>query len=110
MLHPNFGEFLFHTLGCIVYSLKEVPQVLPPPRMQRRACPGQRVAALPRGSVRGGEAADAGPQVAVRLLAGEVAVTMMTEGRGFSNAKARRELGWELRYPSWRQGFREGLG
>jgi nucleoside-diphosphate-sugar epimerase len=44
-----------------------------------------------------------------RLLAGEVAVTMMTEGRGFSNAKARRELGWELRYPSWRQGFKEGL-
>jgi hypothetical protein len=38
-----------------------------------------------------------------------VAVTMMTEGRGFSNAKARRELGWELRYPSWRQGFEEGL-
>jgi nucleoside-diphosphate-sugar epimerase len=44
-----------------------------------------------------------------RLLAGEVAVVMMTEGRGFSNAKAKRELGWELRYPSWRQGFREGL-
>ncbi|WAX82255.1 NAD-dependent epimerase/dehydratase family protein [Streptomyces sp. KMM 9044] len=44
-----------------------------------------------------------------RLLAGEAAVTMMTEGRGFSNAKAKRELGWELRYPSWRQGFREGL-
>jgi nucleoside-diphosphate-sugar epimerase len=44
-----------------------------------------------------------------RLLAGEVAVTMMTEGRGFSNAKARRELGWELRYPSWRQGFKEEL-
>jgi nucleoside-diphosphate-sugar epimerase len=44
-----------------------------------------------------------------RLLAGPVAVTMMTEGRGFSNAKAKRELGWELRYPSWRQGFREEL-
>jgi nucleoside-diphosphate-sugar epimerase len=44
-----------------------------------------------------------------RLLAGQVAVTMMTEGRGFSNAKAKRELGWQLRYPSWRQGFREGL-
>jgi nucleoside-diphosphate-sugar epimerase len=44
-----------------------------------------------------------------RLLAGEVAVTMMTEGRGFSNAKAKRELGWELRYPSWRQGFKEEL-
>ncbi len=50
------------------------------------------------------------PKWLARLLAGEVAVTMMTEGRGFSNAKAKRELGWELRYPSWRQGFREGLG
>jgi nucleoside-diphosphate-sugar epimerase len=49
------------------------------------------------------------PKWLARLLAGEVAVTMMTEGRGFSNAKAKRELGWELRYPSWRQGFREGL-
>ena len=44
-----------------------------------------------------------------RLLAGKVAVTMMTQGRGFSNAKAKRDLGWQLRYPSWRQGFREGL-
>jgi len=44
-----------------------------------------------------------------RLLAGNVAVTMMTQGRGFSNAKAKRDLGWQLRYPSWRQGFREGL-
>ncbi len=42
-------------------------------------------------------------------LAGEVAVRMMTEGRGFSNAKAKRELGWELRYPSWRQGFKDEL-
>jgi hypothetical protein len=32
---------------------------------------------------------------------------MMTEGRGFANAKA--ELGWERRYPSWRLGFTEGL-
>jgi nucleoside-diphosphate-sugar epimerase len=37
------------------------------------------------------------------------AVIMMTEGRGFSNARAKRELGWQPRYPSWRQGFREGL-
>jgi nucleoside-diphosphate-sugar epimerase len=50
------------------------------------------------------------PKWLARLLAGEATVTMMTEGRGFSNAKAKRELGWELRYPSWRQGFREGLG
>ena len=44
-----------------------------------------------------------------RLLAGDVVVIMMTEGRGFSNAKAKRELGWQLRYPSWREGFRQGL-
>ncbi|MFK0158872.1 NAD-dependent epimerase/dehydratase family protein [Streptomyces sp. NPDC090499] len=44
-----------------------------------------------------------------RLLAGEQAVVIMTQGRGFSNAKARRELGWEPRYPSWRQGFRAAL-
>ncbi|HZI97591.1 MAG TPA: NAD(P)-dependent oxidoreductase [Actinomycetales bacterium] len=49
------------------------------------------------------------PTWLARMLAGEVAVTMMTEGRGFSNAKAKRELGWELRYPSWRQGFRAAL-
>jgi nucleoside-diphosphate-sugar epimerase len=49
------------------------------------------------------------PKSVARLLAGELAVIIMTEGRGFSNAKAKRELGWELRYPSWRQGFREGL-
>src|SRR4051812_28341622 len=50
------------------------------------------------------------PTWLARLLAGDVAVMMMTEGRGFSNAKAKRGLGWKLRYPSWRQGFREGLG
>ena len=49
------------------------------------------------------------PKWVARLLAGEMAVIMMTEGRGFCNAKARRELGWELRYPSWRQGFKEEL-
>ncbi|MGH3180751.1 MAG: NAD-dependent epimerase/dehydratase family protein [Streptosporangiaceae bacterium] len=49
------------------------------------------------------------PKWLARPLAGEVAVTMMTEGRGFANAKAKRELGWKLRYPSWRQGFKEEL-
>ena len=42
-----------------------------------------------------------------RLFAGEIAVMMGTEVRGASNAKAKRELGWTLRYPSWRQGFFE---
>ena len=45
-----------------------------------------------------------------RLAAGEAATVMMTEGRGASNAKAKREFGWQLRYPSWRQGFAQGLG
>jgi nucleoside-diphosphate-sugar epimerase len=44
-----------------------------------------------------------------RLLAGNVAVTMMTEGRGSSNATAKRELGWQPIWPSWRDGFRHGL-
>jgi nucleoside-diphosphate-sugar epimerase len=43
-----------------------------------------------------------------RLLAGEM-IVMMTQRRGFSNAKAKRELGWELRHPSWRQGLKEVL-
>jgi nucleoside-diphosphate-sugar epimerase len=45
-----------------------------------------------------------------RLAAGQAGVVMMTEVRGASNAKAKRELGWRPRYPSWRQGFAEGLG
>jgi nucleoside-diphosphate-sugar epimerase len=45
-----------------------------------------------------------------RLAAGEAAAVMMTEVRGASNKKAKRELGWSLRYPSWRQGFATGLG
>ena len=49
------------------------------------------------------------PAWLARRLAGEMMVGMMTEGRGFYNAKAKRELGWELRYPSWRQGFKEEL-
>jgi nucleoside-diphosphate-sugar epimerase len=45
-----------------------------------------------------------------RLAAGELGVSLMTQVRGASNAKAKRELGWQPRYPSWRQGFRTGLG
>ena len=44
-----------------------------------------------------------------RLLAGDVAVTMMTEARGSSNAKAKRELAWQPIWPTWRDGFRHGL-
>jgi 2-alkyl-3-oxoalkanoate reductase len=40
-----------------------------------------------------------------KLLAGELAVAMMTEARGAANAKARRELDWTPGYPSWRDGF-----
>jgi 2-alkyl-3-oxoalkanoate reductase len=50
------------------------------------------------------------PAWLARLLAGEHGVVMMTEARGASNAKAKRQLGWRPAYPSWRQGFRTGLG
>ena len=43
-----------------------------------------------------------------KLLAGDM-IIVMTQRRGFSNAKAKRELGWAPRYPSWRQGFKETL-
>jgi nucleoside-diphosphate-sugar epimerase len=46
------------------------------------------------------------PRWLARLIVGEAGVTIMTEIRGASNAKAKRELGWTLRYPSWREGFR----
>jgi nucleoside-diphosphate-sugar epimerase len=50
------------------------------------------------------------PRWLARLAAGEMATVMMTDVRGASNAKAKRELGWQLRYPSWRLGFTKGLG
>jgi len=45
------------------------------------------------------------PEWLGRLLAGELFVLMMTEARGASNVKAKRELGWEPIHPSWREGF-----
>jgi 2-alkyl-3-oxoalkanoate reductase len=45
-----------------------------------------------------------------RLAAGRHGLAMMTEIRGASNAKAKRELGWEPRHPTWREGFRTALG
>ena len=45
------------------------------------------------------------PAWLVRLIAGQDVVLGATRSRGASNAKAQRELGWTLRYPSWRQGF-----
>lgn len=47
------------------------------------------------------------PRVLGRLLAGEPATVMMTEVRGASNEKARRELGWRPGHRSWREGFAE---
>ena len=45
------------------------------------------------------------PRFVARMMAGELAVVMMTELRGASNAKAKRELGWQPAHPSWRNGF-----
>jgi 2-alkyl-3-oxoalkanoate reductase len=49
------------------------------------------------------------PAFLARLAVGKHGVVMMTDARGASNAKAKRDLGWELEYPSWREGFRTGL-
>jgi nucleoside-diphosphate-sugar epimerase len=45
------------------------------------------------------------PRFVARLFAGEAGVMMMTEVRGASNAKAKRELGWRPAHPTWRQGL-----
>ena len=45
------------------------------------------------------------PRFVGRLFAGEAGVVMMTELRGASNAKAKRELAWRPAHASWRQGF-----
>ncbi|HXV51849.1 MAG TPA: NAD(P)-dependent oxidoreductase [Solirubrobacterales bacterium] len=50
------------------------------------------------------------PKLVVRAVAGEPAVILTTTMRGASNRKAIGALGWEPRYPSWRQGFFEALG
>jgi len=50
------------------------------------------------------------PRLLARIFAGDVIVVMSTQARGAANAKAKRELGWTLRYPSWRQGFAAAYG
>jgi nucleoside-diphosphate-sugar epimerase len=45
------------------------------------------------------------PRWLARVFGGQAVAMMTTEARGASNARAKRELGWTLRYPSWRQGF-----
>jgi nucleoside-diphosphate-sugar epimerase len=49
------------------------------------------------------------PTWIARLIAG-TGLTMLSEARGSSNAKASRELGWQPRYPSWREGFAAAYG
>lgn len=49
------------------------------------------------------------PAWLARFFIGEAGVIMMTEMRGASNAKARRALGWQPKYPSWRDGFRHEM-
>ena len=50
------------------------------------------------------------PEWIASLIAGEGMVVMATQSRGASNAKAKAELGWTPRYPSWREGFRAAYG
>lgn len=46
------------------------------------------------------------PAWLAKPMIGELGINAMTANRGSSNAKAKRELGWTLRYPTWREGFR----
>jgi 2-alkyl-3-oxoalkanoate reductase len=50
------------------------------------------------------------PKLAARIAAGKMAADGATKMRGVSNEKAKRDLGWEPRYPSWRRGFFEAAG
>ena len=50
------------------------------------------------------------PRWLARMLGGEAGIVLMVESRGASNEKAKRELGWTLRYRSWRQGFPASYG
>jgi len=50
------------------------------------------------------------PKLIARMVGGEAAVALATTLRGASNAKAKRGLGWEPRWASWRQGFEQALG
>jgi nucleoside-diphosphate-sugar epimerase len=50
------------------------------------------------------------PGWVVRTFAGPVAAAALSSQRGAANAKAKRELGWTLRYPNWRGGFRAEFG
>ena len=50
------------------------------------------------------------PRWLAGLIAGEAMASMAAESRGASNAKAKRELGWTPRYPSWREGFLAAYG
>jgi len=50
------------------------------------------------------------PAWLVRPMLGEHGVSVMTSSRGSSNSRAKRDLGWQPGCPSWRQGFRAGLG
>jgi nucleoside-diphosphate-sugar epimerase len=49
------------------------------------------------------------PAFLARLVAGDYGVAVMTRGQGASNARAKAELGWMPRYPSWREGFQSAL-
>jgi 2-alkyl-3-oxoalkanoate reductase len=58
----------------------------------------------------GGKAPRHVPAWLGRLFVGEHGMNMMESTRGASNAKAKRELGWTPIWPTWRDGFRRGLG
>jgi hypothetical protein len=49
------------------------------------------------------------PTFIAQVVRGEVGVSLMTRVRGIANGKPKRELGWQPRYPSYRESFRAGM-
>ena len=78
--------------------------------LSRRGADARAGVAAGAGERAGCQTTEPCPTLAGAAGGGEAATVMMTEARGASNAKAKRELGWEPRYASWRQGFAQGLG
>jgi 2-alkyl-3-oxoalkanoate reductase len=58
----------------------------------------------------GGKRPPSLPRWLARVAAGPAVTSWATARPGASNAKAKRELGWEPEHPSWREGFLELVG
>ncbi len=104
LLHPHRRRRLGHGRIARARGTRHLQ------RRRRRAGAIAGLAARLRGGARRAAAAPSPRRSWPGWSPGPFAAAFATQLRGASNAKAKRELGWEPRYPSWRRGFREALG